>query len=480
MKFHEINQEAPTLSAGEIVKYSALSVACFHLAFVSQLLSFFLIGFVGCLLTLRRVPNGRAAFWVGFGIGYAIYAIGVFFFFNIFMVGALFLWGILATWLGFFLWALHTVYKEKGGRWALLLAPFLWLGFEYMRSEGYYLKFSWFSLGYEVSASPQSHVLLSPGVYGLGFLIVALSTIPFWIPGFARVMAAFFIGFAFFITTNLPTVAPTLIDLSAIPESDRIEVTGVHLEETHTTAIIDGLDRGLEAHPDSDILILGEYTFSTEPPQVVREWCRRHAKYVVGGGVVYQMGGAYENTAFVINPDGNIEHQQVKSVPIQFFDDGEQATSRQVWASPWGPIGIAVCYDLSYRRIMDTFVAQGARALLIPSREDPSWGVQQFTQHARVAPTRASEYRIPIVRVGAERAIAQVCDANGRIVSETDHEEERALIHAEIALPERGRLPVDRFLGPLAAAGCMLFLAWRVAAALRSMPLVHKKSPIKE
>ena len=67
------------------------------------------------------------------------------------------------------------------------------------------------------------------------------------------------------------------------------------------------------------------------------------------------------DTVFVIGPDGRDIMTQGKSVPVQFMDDGLPAARRQVWMSPWGKIGIGVCYDVGYATVMDDFIRQGER-----------------------------------------------------------------------------------------------------------------------
>jgi predicted amidohydrolase len=64
-------------------------------------------------------------------------------------------------------------------------------------------------------------------------------------------------------------------------------------------------------------------------------------------------------------------------VPIQFFKDGLPAASQEVWNSPWGKIAIPVCYDLSYRHVMDRFIAKGAQAIIVPFMDVTDWGAWQ-------------------------------------------------------------------------------------------------------
>src|SRR5690606_28360859 len=100
---------------------------------------------------------------------------------------------------------------------------------------------------------------------------------------------------------------------------------------------------------------------------------KRNGRYLVVGGKQPE-GDNYFNTAFVIGPGGEIEFQQAKSVPIQFFNDGLPAREQQLWDSPWGKIGLCVCYDLSYRRVVDNLVRQGAAAIIVPTMDVVGWG----------------------------------------------------------------------------------------------------------
>ena len=58
----------------------------------------------------------------------------------------------------------------------MLLAPFLWTGLEYFRSELYYLRFSWLNPGYAFSWSNGLPRVTWLGVYGIGFALMAASS----------------------------------------------------------------------------------------------------------------------------------------------------------------------------------------------------------------------------------------------------------------------------------------------------------------
>ena len=125
-------------------------------------------------------------------------------------------------------------------------------------------------------------------------------------------------------------------------------------------------------------------------------------------------GGNFYNTAFVVGPDGTVVFRQVKTVPIQFLKDGLPAPEQKLWDSPWGKIGICICYDLSYTRVTDRLVRLGAQALIVPTMDMMEWGEAQHKLHARVAPVRAAEYGIPIFRL-ASSGISQCVDRTGRV-----------------------------------------------------------------
>ena len=64
-------------------------------------------------------------------------------------------------------------------------------------------------------------------------------------------------------------------------------------------------------------------------------------------------------------------------MPIQFFKDGFPAREQKLWDSPWGKIGICICYDLSYTRVTDELVRLGANALIVPTMDIIDWGRNQ-------------------------------------------------------------------------------------------------------
>jgi apolipoprotein N-acyltransferase len=202
--------------------------------------------------------------------------------------------------------------------------------------------------------------------------------------------------------------------------------------------------------------MLSEYTFTGPVPASVRQWCRKNKRYLVAGGTKPIAGPKYYNMAYIIGPTGNVEFEQAKSRPIQFFKDGQPAQVRRVWHSPWGPIGILICFDLSYTQVTDDFVRQGARLLLAPTMDVRNWGVQEHNLNGRAAPLRAAEYGIPIFRL-ASSGISQIVDSRGAITASAPFPGQGEIIHGSIPMDAAPHLPFDRLLAPFFAVATLLF-----------------------
>jgi apolipoprotein N-acyltransferase len=379
------------------------------------------------------------------------------FFWTIFGAAASALCPVLPFWLGMFLLLGRACLFRFGPvAWACL-APFLWTGVEFFRSELYYLRFSWLNAGYAFSDSGALHYLSIYGMYGIGFLFMAAAAVAHQ-RGRAR-----WIGMAL-----LTAVAfyPALIPVRAASAQKTLRVAGVQLESRASPTVISVLNETVAKFPDTDLFVLSEYTFKDPVPDTVKAWCRNHRKFLVVGGEDPVPPSNYYNTAFVVDTNGDIVFRQAKSVPVQFFTDGLPAPSQKVWESPWGKIGLAVCYDDSYTRVTDELIRQGAQALIIPTLDMAEWGAAQHLMHGRVAPARAAEYAVPIFRV-CSSGISQVIDATGRVVSSAPFPGEKAMLAGEMTLPDHGRIPSDRWLARLSVAVTAALIVWLAVGAFR-------------
>ena len=183
------------------------------------------------------------------------------------------------------------------------------------------------------------------------------------------------------------------------------------------------------------------------------------SRYLIVGGKDPAPATTFYNTAYVVAPGGDIVFRQVKAVPIQFFKDGLPAPEQKLWNSPWGKIGICVCYDLSYTRVTDRLVQLGAEALIVPTMDVADWGPAQHELHARIAPVRAAEYGLPIFRL-ASSGISQLVVQSGRVTATAPCHGDGAMLAGTLEMRGGGRRPLDRWLAPFATAVTALTIIW--------------------
>lgn len=456
----EAIQDTASLGWKGGIGWSLTATGAFQLAHTVVDLWFLYGVFLFACLKLTGLRSNRVTLRVAWLLGLAVYGPQLKFFWTIFGPAAVALWLVLATWLGVFLLLVRNVRQQFGAVAAVLLTPFLWTGVEYFRSELYFLRFSWLSAGYLWSDLPQLKWIALPGIYGVGFGLSALAAAIHAL----RPRVASGVGFAALLLlgawSRLPVSVPSM-DPTAI----NLKVAGVQLEFSSELELGESLEALRQAYPDTQLFVVSEYSFDGPVPGRIRNWCRTNRTYLVAGGKDFVNDDAFYNTAFVIGPAGEIVFQQAKSVPIQFFKDGLPAVRRQPWESPWGKLGICICYDLSYARVVDDLVRQGMQALIVPTMDVAFWGEDEHRLHARVAPVRAAEYRLPVFRL-ASSGVSQLVDRHGAVRSTAPFPGDGAVLAGTLQLASHGRLPVDRWLAPLSVA---VTVAAIVALAIDSL-----------
>jgi apolipoprotein N-acyltransferase len=453
------SETASPLNWGKSLFYAALAVACFHLAYTSikfPACGLFIFGYAFGLIRLTDQPTVRRAFYFGLAVGFLCAAPQLTFFWNIFGPAAIVLWLVFAFWIGLFTAIVCGCIRRWGKTKTAWLIPIVWTGLEYFRSELYYLKFSWLNIGYAL----QFPIF---GMYGAGFFVFVIVIAFFYI----RAIQVSFVELLLF------TAALAIILLLSLSETKSrrypttaLTIVGIQMEFPGTGILPKALDEALIKNPDAQIFVLSEYTLDGAVPDSLKDWCREHSRYlVVGGKDVIGTNDVYYNTAFVVGTNGEIVFQQAKSVPIQMFHDGLAATNQAVWNSPWGKIGICICYDLSYTRVTDELVGQGAQLLIVPTMDVAEWGRHEHELHSRVAPVRAAEYGIPIFRL-ASSGISQAVTGGGYVVAQTRIPGSGDILAAKLQLPSHGALPLDRFLAPVCVVVTGIVLIWLILLSL--------------
>jgi apolipoprotein N-acyltransferase len=435
--------------------YASIASIAFYLAYSSRFLSVLIVGYVFCLLQLARLRSGRAAFYFALAAGFLSAAPQLYCFWTIFGPTAIALWLILAFWVALFV-SLVRLCRLRLPLWAPFLVPVIWTGLEFFRSELYYLRFSWLNVGYAFAGILPSPIFHGLGVYGVGFGVaataVALSVLK---PATAAKGAAGVV--AAFAALLLLQTHGAFNRLT--PASKPLAVAGVQLEFPSEAEVRLELVKLLRRAPEAQLLVLSEYTFLDTIPDSIKRWCREHQRYLIVGGKDPAPNGDFYDTAFVVGPTGEIVFSQGKSVPIQFFRDGLPAREQRLWESPWGRLGLCVCYDLSYTRVTDELVRSGAQAIIVPTMDVADWGRRQHELHARVAPVRAAEYGIPIFRL-ASSGISQLIDRSGHEVANAGFPGQGEMLVGEMQVARSGSRPIDRWLAPFCTWSTLGVCLW--------------------
>ncbi len=431
-----------------------LSATGFHLAFAFSLLAWLIVLLPFGLIGLSQLPKWRIAFYGGIAVGLCCYAPRLIFFWTIFKAAAIPLWVILSLWLGFFAVLLRFVSLRlltgRSRAWLLLIAPVLWTALEFFRSELYWLRFAWLTPGMAFDQWPD--LMGALGSYGIGFSAAAIAAAASIVMARSRGRIA--------TPRTIPALLTAFLLASGNPAfAKTVQIAGAQLEFPTHDEVLATLNKLVARYPKTELIVLSEYTFDDAPPKSVLNWCRDHKRYLIAGGKDHLPDGNFYNTAFVVSQDGEIVFKQAKKQPIQFFKDGKPAPTQRLWLSPWGPIGIAICYDFSYSRVIDEVVRQGAQALIIPTMDVVDWGQTQHETHGRLGPIRAAEYGIPVVRV-CSSGNSQIVSASGRVEHAMPFDGQGEMFAATLTLANAGQLPADRWLvrGCIAAAA-LLFLA---------------------
>jgi apolipoprotein N-acyltransferase len=299
---------------------------------------------------------------------------------------------------------------------ALLLAPFLWVGVEFFRSEIWPLKFSWLALPYSQHRNLGFLQSASAvGVYGLSLVMVAFAAAVVYAA--RRRSLAPFLG----ITAGVAAMHVTGVLLAPAPSEGTTAFAGVQLESPPDGDLRRGLEKLVAEHPDTTFLVLPEYCLDLTAPVRQREHVlaivRNVAKdrWVLVGAKVPAGEGDFSSSIIALAPGGEEVFRQCKSVPVPLMDDGLPAGSRRVLETPHGRVGIGICYDMDFSFVANDLVNQGAEFLLYPSMEPAAWGDTERTQHPMVTPLRAIENRRWVMRV-ASSGVSQVVDPYGRVV----------------------------------------------------------------
>ncbi len=152
---------------------------------------------------------------------------------------------------------------------------------------------------------------------------------------------------------------------------------------------------------------------SADVVAVMRAAASRHRVWLAPGTLPQRTGHGVVNRAPLIRPDGAIAFQD-KQVMTRF--EAEQWGIRGgapagVFETPWGRIGIAICYDVEFPGVVRAQTEAGAWLVLAPSCTDTAHGYTRVRVSARARAIENQCFVAVAPTVGAAPWLATL-DAN--------------------------------------------------------------------
>jgi apolipoprotein N-acyltransferase len=318
------------------------------------------------------------------------------------------------------------VYHKLNKKILIIFLPtILWTAIEYIKSEAWWLKFTWMNLGYsQHNFLPTLQFANIFGQYGVTALILIVNSI------FVYILIN---------QNNKKNITKSLIALALIIvfvlSYGFIQLNNAHSPNTNVALIQDESSEFSiydnlisKINEDVNFILLPEYALAEYLDEnenrlsQIKNITNKHNSYFIVGSKDKSLnfeGMGYYNTAYLFNPNGDIIGKYYKMNPIQFFNDGDPGQEYSVFETQHGKVGILICYDMDYSYVARNIVKNGAEILFIPTYDAMRWSELQHKQHSSMTSMRAVENGRFIART-ATSGISQIIDPNGRITQEIE------------------------------------------------------------
>ena len=167
----------------------------------------------------------------------------------------------------------------------------------------------------------------------------------------------------------------------------------------------------------------------------------REFELYLAGSLLERHDGGIANTAVLYAPDGALlgSYRKVHLFRLmqehRYLAPGDHAT---ICSTPWGPTGLAICYDLRFPELFRAMALAGAVLFLVPAQ----WPVRRVEAWLILARARAVENELIVAacnRVGDDGDVAfpgrsSIVDPWGNVLAEGDDQER--LVVAQVDLRE--------------------------------------------
>jgi predicted amidohydrolase len=150
--------------------------------------------------------------------------------------------------------------------------------------------------------------------------------------------------------------------------------------------------------------------------ELFRHLAASHRTWLVPGSVPWRDdAGTVRNRAPLIAPDGSTRFQDKRTMTR--FEAERWGVSpgdpAQTFETPWGSIGIAICYDSEFPTLVRPQVEQGAWLILVPSCTDSMHGFHRVRLSARARALENQCYVAVAPTVGFAPSLATLDENHG-------------------------------------------------------------------
>lgn len=165
-----------------------------------------------------------------------------------------------------------------------------------------------------------------------------------------------------------------------------------------------------------------------------------------------------ENKSVLINPEGQIEWEYLKTHPVPGSSDKAGDGKVPITQTSFGRVSSVICYDMDFTGLIRKAGKSKADIMIVPA-----WDWKAIDPlHAHMAVFRAVENGFSMVRQTGE-GLSIAVDYQGRILAAMDHfTSDNHVMIAEV--PTEGTFTVYSWIGDLFAwicvVGTFIFLAW--------------------
>ncbi len=166
----------------------------------------------------------------------------------------------------------------------------------------------------------------------------------------------------------------------------------------------------------------------------------------LAGSLLERHQGGVSNTAVLYAPDGSLLGAYRKVHLFRLMEEHRYLTAGDravLCPTPWGPVGLAICYDLRFPELFRTMALGGAILFLVPAQ----WPVRRIEAWYLLARARAVENELFVAccnRVGSDENVhfpgrSAVIDPWGRVLVEGGDGEELLVARANLREMRKAR-----------------------------------------